>query len=335
MQEIKTPYLLCLGNETDLTFAKTAKGIYDWRPEKCSGQLALEGCTVDLGLPDLSIEEAAKKGIKTLVLGVAPAGGRIPDSWYAMLFNALENGLDIASGLHDKLADIPNLEETAAKLGRQLFDVRHPTQNFKVGSGAPRAGKRLLAVGTDCAVGKMYSTLAIEKEMKARGLKVDFAATGQTGIFICGKGISVDAVVADFISGATELLSPSNNPDHWDIIEGQGSLYNPSYAGVTLGLVHGSQPDALVLCHEVGRKYIIDVDNYPVPDLNDCMETYLNAARLTNKNAVFVGACFNTSKLSDEDARQYLADTEKFIGVPCTDPYRFGVSNIIDEVVKI
>ncbi len=143
MQEIKTPYLLCLGNETDLTFAKTAKGIFDWRPEKCSGQLALEGCTVDLGLPGLTIEEAAKKGIKTLVLGVAPAGGRMPESWYAMLFSALENGLDIASGLHDKLADIPNLEETATKLGRQLFDVRHPTQAFEVGSGAPRTGKRL------------------------------------------------------------------------------------------------------------------------------------------------------------------------------------------------
>ena len=335
MQEIKTPYLLCLGNETDLTFAKTAKGIYDWRPEKCSGQLALEGCTVDLGLPDLSIEEAAKKGIKTLVLGVAPAGGRMPESWYAMLFSALENGLDIASGLHDKLADIPNLQETATKLGRQLFDVRHPTQTFEVGLGVPRTGKRLLAVGTDCAVGKMYSTLAIEKEMKACGLKADFAATGQTGIFICGKGISVDAVVADFISGATELLSPNNEPDHWDIVEGQGSLYNPSYAGVTLGLVHGSQPDALVLCHEVGRKYIMDVDGYLVPELNDCMETYLNAARLTNKNAVFVGACFNTSSLSDEDAREYLADTEKSIGVPCTDPYRFGVAAIVDQIDKI
>ena len=189
MQEIRAPYLLCLGNETKLTFAKTAKGILDWRPEKCKGQIGLEGCTVDLGLPSLTIEEAAVNGIKTLVLGVAPVGGRIPESWYSMLFNALENGLDIASGLHDRLSNVPDLVTTAARLNRQLFDVRHPTQTFSVGTGLKRSGKRLLAVGTDCAVGKMYSTLAIEKEMILRGLNVDFSATGQTGIFICGKGL--------------------------------------------------------------------------------------------------------------------------------------------------
>jgi len=335
MQEILSPYLLCLGNENMLTNAKTAKGILDWRPEKCKGQLRLDDCKVDLGLPDISVEEAAAKGIKTLILGVAPAGGRFPESWHPVLIKAVENGLDIASGLHDKLVNVPNLVETAKRHGRQLFDIRHPTQRFDVGSGVPRSGKRLLAVGTDCAVGKMYTTLSIEKEMQGRNFNVDFAATGQTGIFISGKGISVDAVVADFISGATELLSPQNDAEHWDIIEGQGSLYNPSYAGVTLGLVHGSQPDALVLCHEVGRTQIMDVENYPVPELGACMETYLNAARLTNKDAVFVGACFNTSSLSDEAAKQYLIDTEKTIGVPCTDPYRYGVVRIIDEMEKI
>ena len=279
MQQILSPYLLCLGNEKQLTFAKTAKGILDWRAEKCAGQIGLKGCTIDLGLPELTVEEAASKGIKTLVLGVAPAGGRIPKSWYPMLFAALENGLDIASGLHDKLVDVPDLQVTASRLGRQILDVRHPSQSFAVATGAPRGGKRLLAVGTDCAVGKMYSTLAIEKEMKARGLNADFAATGQTGIFISGKGISVDAVVADFISGATELLSPDNSADHWDIIEGQGSLYHPSYAGVTLGLIHGSQPDAMVLCHEVGRTEIIGLKGYPLPKFSDCIRS---AFRLTD-----------------------------------------------------
>lgn len=335
MQEIKAPYLLCLGNETELTFAKTAKGILDWRPEKCTGQIGLDGCTVDLGLPFLSIEEAADNGIKTIVLGVAPPGGQIPESWYPMLFSALEHGLDIASGLHDKLTNIPNLVVTAQRLNRQLFDVRHPTESFPVGSGSSRSGKRLLAVGTDCAVGKMYSTLAIEKEMKSRGLNADFAATGQTGIFICGKGVSVDAVISDFVSGASELLSPSNDAEHWDIVEGQGSLFHPSYAAVTLGLIHGSQPDAMVLCHEVGRTEIIGVENYPLPNFEDCMETYLNAARLTNKKSVFVGACFNTSSLTDGDAKQYLADTEKMIGLPCTDPYRYGVAKIVDRMENI
>ncbi len=335
MQKIRTPYLLCMGNETELTHAKTAKGILDWRPDICSAQIGLEGCTIDLGLPDLSIKEAADKGLKTLILGVAPAGGAIPESWNSMLLSAIENGMDIASGLHDKLINVSDLLDSARRNGRQLFDIRHPTQRFDVGFGDPRTGKRLLAVGTDCAVGKMYSTLAIDKEMNARGMDADFAATGQTGIFISGKGISVDAVVADFVSGASELLSPENKPDHWDIIEGQGSLYHPSYAGVTLGLIHGSQPDALVLCHEVGRTFILDVNNFPVPGLKDCMQTYLNAAYLTNKNAVFVGACFNTSSLSDTQAKQYLSETEKSLGIPCTDPYRYGVAAIVDEMEKI
>ena len=333
MKKILAPYLLCLGSETELTFAKTAKGILDWRPEKCQGQIGLEGCKVDLGLKNVSIENALTEGIKTLVLGVAPPGGVIPESWHSLLFSALENGLDIASGLHSKLIDVPNLPETAKRLGRQLFDVRHPTQTFAVGSGDSRQGKRLLAVGTDCAVGKMYSALAIVKEMKARGLNVDFAATGQTGIFISGKGVSVDAVVSDFISGAAEFLSPENTADHWDIIEGQGSLFHPSFAAVTLGLIHGSQPDAMLLCHDVGRKEIIGTNHYPIPNLDDCMKTYLDAARLTNKKAIFVGACFNTSSLSDEEAKRYLTDKEQRLGIPSSDPYRYGVANIVDNLV--
>ncbi|MFT5451457.1 MAG: putative NAD-dependent epimerase/dehydratase family protein [Enterobacterales bacterium] len=332
MQEITAPYLLCLGNETQLTFAKTAKGILDWRPEKCLGQIGLEGCTVDLGLKPISIENARAEGIKTLVLGVAPPGGVIPVGWHSLLFSALENGLDIASGLHSKLVDVPDLAATAARLERQLFDVRHSTQTFSVGSGAPRQGKRLLTVGTDCAVGKMYSALAIEKEMKLRGCNADFAATGQTGIFISGKGVSVDAVVSDFISGAAEFLSPENNEQHWDIIEGQGSLFHPSFAAVTLGLIHGSQPDAMILCHEVGRKEIIGTEHYLIPNLDDCMKTYLGAARLTNKKATFVGACFNTSSLSNDEAKRYLENKENSLGIPCSDPYRYGVTKIVDKL---
>jgi uncharacterized NAD-dependent epimerase/dehydratase family protein len=335
MEQILAPYLLCLGNETELTFTKTAKGILDWRPEKCQGQIGLEGCTVDLGLKTITIENAQAEGIKTLVLGVAPPGGVIPESWHSLLFSALENGLDIASGLHSKLVDVPNLSETATRHNRQLFDVRHSTQNFSVGSGDSRGGKRLLTVGTDCAVGKMYSALAIEKELRQRGFKVDFAATGQTGIFISGKGVSVDAVVSDFISGAAEFLSPENDDEHWDIIEGQGSLFHPSFAAVTLGLIHGSQPDAMILCHEVGRKEIIGTDHYPIPNLDDCMETYLQAARLTNKKANVVGACFNTSSLSNDAAVVYLASKQQSLGIPCSDPYRYGVAKIVDRLENI
>jgi uncharacterized NAD-dependent epimerase/dehydratase family protein len=335
MIEIKSPYLLCLGNETQLTYAKTAKGILDWRPDKCAGQIRLEGCTVDLGLEDMNIVEAAASGIKTLLLGVAPAGGAIPDSWYPMLFAALQNGLDIASGLHDKLVEVPHLLVTAEKFDCKLFDVRHSSAGFAVGTGYPRIGKRLLTVGTDCAVGKMYSTLAIEKEMQERALDVDFIATGQTGIFISGKGISVDAVISDFISGASELLSPDNETEHWDIIEGQGSLFHPSFAAVTVGLIHGSQPDALVFCHEVGREHIIGIENYPIPEFEDCMDAYLKAAHLTNTKAVFIGACFNTSSLTGEEAKTYLRDIEQRLSMPCTDPYRYGVQSIVDQIVKI
>ena len=134
--------------------------------------------------------------------------------------------------------------------------MRQPPNNFKVGTGEKRAGKRLLTVGTDCAVGKKYTALAIEKTLRARGVDANFRATGQTGIFISGRGIAIDSVIADFIAGAAEWLSPANQPEHWDIIEGPGSLFNPAYAGVTLGLVHGSQPDALVICHDARRTRI-------------------------------------------------------------------------------
>ncbi|MEX1147268.1 MAG: DUF1611 domain-containing protein, partial [Sphingomonadales bacterium] len=237
--DIKAPYLLFLGDAPDELAAKTAIGVLHWRPEKCMGQFRLPGCAADLGLTDMTIAEAAAAGVRTLVIGVANAGGRIPDHWTRSIVEALDAGLDVASGLHRRLDAIPAIADAAARNGRALMDVRHPSGDLAVGTGKRRTGKRLLAVGTDCSVGKMFASLAIEAEMKARGIAVDFRATGQTGILIAGSGISVDAVVADFISGASESLSPDNDPDHWDIVEGQGSLFHPSFAGVSLGLLHG------------------------------------------------------------------------------------------------
>ena len=176
------------------------------------------------------------------------------------------------------------------------------------GTGHKRTGQRLLTVGTDCAVGKKYTALAIEKEMRARGVDADFRATGQTGIFISGRGIAVDSVVADFISGAAEWLSPAAAPDHWDVIEGQGSLFHPAYAGVTLGLVHGSQPDAMVLCHDLARTGIADYEGYAIPSYEACFETYLAAARLTNPRARFAGISLNTSQLDEEAAERAIAE---------------------------
>ena len=329
---LQTPYLMFLGDAPDQLAAKTASGVVHWRSDICIGQLKLDGCNADLGLPDMSLELAAEAGAKTLIVGVAIRGGVISESWAETILRAIELGFDIASGLHASLDSVPAIAEASAMHGRNLFDVRHPTRTFNVASGEPRTGMRLLPVGTDCSVGKMYTALAIQKEMVSRGIKATFRATGQTGIFIAGEGVSVDAVIADFISGATEWLSPSNDQDHWDIIEGQGSLYHASYAGVTMGLIHGAQPDALVLCHEPTRSHMRGLPGYPIPDLKDCIKANLDAARLTNPKVECIGVSINTKDLAKEDRDHYLAGIENELKLPAVDPVLTGVGRLVDNL---
>jgi uncharacterized NAD-dependent epimerase/dehydratase family protein len=330
--KLATPYLLFIGDAPDQLAAKTAAGIAYWRPEACLGQLRLPGCRADLGLRDLAVPAAAAEGAKTLVVGVANRGGVIADAWIPPLLEALEHGMDLASGLHRRLGDVPALRDAAARLGRRLLDVRHPTQDFAVASGRRRAGKRLLTVGTDCSLGKMYTSLALEREMRGRGRKADFRATGQTGIFIAGEGVSVDAVVADFISGAVEALAPENEPDHWDLVEGQGSLFHPSYAGVSLGLLHGAQPTALVVCHEPNRPHMRGLPNFKVPSLRTCIDANLDAARLTSPEVRVVGISLNTSSLDASAAESVLRQTEDSFGVPAIDPVRGSTAPIVDRL---
>jgi len=329
---LRIPYLLFLGDAPDPLAAKVALGIRQWRPENCVGQLRLPGCEASAELPDMTVEQAVVAGAKTLVVGVANRGGIIAANWIDALVDALDHGMDIAAGLHNRLADSPVLVAAAAASGRELFDVRHPDRVFPVASGAKRGGLRLLPVGTDCSCGKMYTALAIEKEMRARGMAVDFRATGQTGILIAGSGVSVDAVVADFISGAVETITPENDGNHWDVIEGQGSLFHPSFAGVSLGLLHGGQPDALVLCHEPTRTHMRGLPDYAIPDIDHCMAANLAAARLTNPGARFVGCAVNTSALGDSDARQYLGDLSARLNLAAVDPVRDGVGPIVDQL---
>ncbi|SBV92385.1 conserved hypothetical protein [uncultured Alphaproteobacteria bacterium] len=333
--QIEPPYALFLGDAPDQLAAKTAAGIATWRPEWCVGQIRLPECKADLGLADLTVAEAATKGAKTLIVGVANRGGVIGGAWLKTILDAMDRGMDVAAGLHQRLADVPEIRDRAEKLGRKLFDVRHPSQAFAVASGKPRSGKRLLAVGTDCSVGKMYTALALEKAMKAEGMKADFRATGQTGIFIAGSGVSIDAVVADFISGAVEGLSPANDPDHWDIIEGQGSLFHASYAGVSLGLIHGAQADALVLCHDPVRDHMRGLPEYKLPDIKSCMDLNLMHARLVNPEVRFVGICLNTSAMKPEAAATLKAELTKAFGLPCVDPLKDGVGAIVAEIAKI
>lgn len=329
---ISKPYLLFLGDAADQLAAKTAKGVRDWREDDCVGQMRLEGCNADVGLEDLDIPAAIKAGAKTLVVGVANRGGKISGSWISVLADALEAGLDLAAGLHNRLADVPELRDAASRLGRNIFDVRHPSADYPVGTGVKREGKRLLPVGTDCSCGKMYTALALEREMIARGMKATFRATGQTGILIAGKGASVDAVVADFISGAVETIAPANTPDHWDIVEGQGSLFHASYAGVSTGLLHGAQADALVLCHEPTRTHMRGLPHFPLPSLEECMAANLKTASLTNPDVRFVGVAVDTSRLDANAAQIFLEEVSKQLGLPAVDPVRTGVGAIVDAL---
>lgn len=330
---IKQPYLLFLGDAPDELAAKTAIGVHYWRPDACVGQVRLPGCQPMLELPELSLEQGAERGAQTLLIGVANRGGVIPDAWHGPLLRALELGMDLASGLHTRLQDVPQIAAQAADGARALHDVRHPTGSFAVASGEPRAGRRVLTVGTDCSVGKMYTSLAIEQELRNRGKSVDFRGTGQTGILISGNGVSVDAVVADFISGATEALSPANAPEHWDVIEGQGSLFHPSYAGVSLGLLHGAQPEALVLCHEPTRAHMRGLPGRNLPTLGECMQANLDAARVVAPHARFVGIAINTKDMQQAAAHELLETTAGEFGLPAVDPVRTGVGPLVDNML--
>ena len=333
--QIRHPYLLFIGDAPDQLAAKTADGVAQWRRHWCLGQHRLPGCKADLGMPDLSIAAAAQAGARTLIVGVANRGGRFSPSWIETMLAALDAGMDIASGLHNKVSDIPEVAAKAAQLGRSLFDVRHPSQEFEIGSGAKRPGRRILTVGTDCSIGKMFTALALETEMRARGMNADFRATGQTGILIAGSGVSVDAVVSDFVAGAVEWLTPANAPDHWDIVEGQASVLHPSYGGVTLGLCHGSQPDALVCVHEPTRPHMRGLPGRPVPSIADTIAAHVAAARVTNPACKGVlGLAINTFSMSEADAHAYLKTVEDEHGLPACDPVRTGCANVVDAIQR-
>lgn len=332
---IATPYLLYLGHSNDEIGIKTSRGLAVFRPDICVGEFRHDDCGLTLGLPRLDFAAAWDAGARTLVLGIANAGGRLGNDLVEDALAAMEAGLDIASGLHQRLKDEPRLVAAAARLGRTLHDVRDPRPDIPVGTGRRRAGKRLLTVGTDCSVGKMYTTLCLARALQARGVQADFRATGQTGILIAGDGVPLDAVVADFISGAIEQISPDRTDGGWDLIEGQGSLFHPSFAGVSTGLLHGAQPDALVLCHDPMRRTMRGLPHYQPPRLDDCLEANLRAARLTNPQVRAVGIALNTSAMDAAQAADLCARTADMFGLPCSDPYRMGVDAMVDLLLAM
>jgi uncharacterized NAD-dependent epimerase/dehydratase family protein len=326
VMDLPHPYLLFLGDTTEKGYAKTAFGLRDWARDRCVGEWSCGGATVTTDLPRLTPKEARARGARALVIGVANTGGVISDSWIPSLIEALESGLDIISGMHVKLGNVPQLKATAERHGRRLIDVRTPPKNIPIASGIKRSGKRLLTVGTDCAIGKKYTALALARAFSQRGLDANFRATGQTGILIAGGGIPMDAVVADFEAGAAELLSPEASPQHWDVIEGQGSLFHPAYAGVSLGLLHGSQPDVIVVCHDPDRKELLGHPGYALPEVAETIDLHLRLGRRTNAAIRCAGVSLNTSRLSATDAARLLAAESARLGVAVADPMRAGTT---------
>ena len=319
-----TPYLLFIGDVAEPGFAKTAYGLRDWAADKCVGECVSSADAVTAGLPRMTPAEGAAAGARAMVIAVANQGGFIPASWRALLLAALEAGLDLVSGMHSRLADVPGLETAATRLGRRLIDVRVPPPDIPVATGAKRTGQRLLTVGTDCALGKKYTALALADAFVARGVPADFRATGQTGIMIAGGGMPMDAVVSDFEAGAAELLSPDAPPDHWDVIEGQGSLLHPSYAAVSLGLLHGSQPDVFVVCHQPGRRTMLGLQGFDVPTVEEVIELTMLLGRRTNPLIRCGGVAYNTAGIAAGEAAALMRSDSERLGLPVADPIRRG-----------
>ena len=320
------PYLLFLGDTSEAGYAKTAFGLVDWAGDLCVGEWSIPGCTVSTGLTHLSPADGAAAGARSLVIGVANLGGVIDDNWVAALVEAMEAGLHIVSGMHVRLESIPALVEASRRTGKRLIDIRTPPASIPIGNGRKRSGKRLLTVGTDCALGKKYTALALHRAFVARGLDADFRASGQTGIMIAGRGIPMDAVISDFEAGAAEILSPDAPEDHWDLIEGQGSIFNPAYAAVSMGLLHGSQPDVFVVCHDPARKVILGMESFALPTIEEVIDLTIRLGSRTNPAIRCGGVSLNTSSMDAEAAEAYMAVERQRLNLPVCDPIRGGAA---------
>ena len=327
--------------------SKTANSVIRYLPDRVVGVVdrVTAGKTVQeiLGFGgDIPVVGSMREGLArnptAVLIGIAPAGGRLPEEWRGWLAEALDAGCDLWSGLHTFLSDDPVLAARAREKGRTILDVRKPPANLPVAMGLAREVDALvvLTVGTDCNVGKMTAQLQLVGGLKARGLDARFVATGQTGIFIEGWGTAVDAVVADFIAGAAEDLVLQAAPGA-DIIlvEGQGSINHPGYSGVTLGLLHGSCPDALILCHQASRDYIGEYRGAPwlrIPPLSEYVKLYESVGSAVHPTRV-IAISMNTYDLDDAAARAACEAATRDTGLPCTDPVRYDPAPLLDALV--
>jgi D-glutamate N-acetyltransferase len=336
----RTRYLvLAEGKSGDPHFGKTARGVMRYAPEKVVALLDTERAgETEQGFPIVgAVNDALCFNPNTALVGVATAGGRFPPAFREQIRSCIAKGLDVENGLHEFLTADPELVELARKYNVELRDLRKPPPDLNVPTGANLEvpARIVLTVGTDCAIGKMTVAIELDREAKRRGIASQFVPTGQTGIAIAGWGISVDAVVADFIAGASERLVIEGHERGGEllIVEGQGSLLHPQYSGVTLGLYHGSAPHALVLCHHAGQRYVADDERYPIPPLRDVVVLHERIALLARPARV---ACIalNTRELDDGAARRAIEATEDETGLPAGDPVRFGADRLVDALTS-
>jgi D-glutamate N-acetyltransferase len=322
--------------------AKTAIGVLRYAPFEVvavvdstrAGKDAAECVGVGAGVPVVgNVEEATARGATVLLIGTAAAGGRIPDGYRLALARALERGIEVWNGLHERVLADPDLAAAAKRGGAKVRELREPPADLPIGGHrARREGARVvLTVGSDAAVGKMTASLEILSALRRAGERAEFVATGQTGIAIAGEGIAVDAVVADFIAGAAELMvCEAAERANWVVVEGQGALTHPGFSGVTLGLLHGTAPDLMVLCHDATRMNVkgFEQEGLPVRDLRDCVRMYEEAASWRRPpgypRAPVVAVAMNTSGLSEERARTEIGNAAYATGLPAADPVREG-----------
>jgi len=336
--EQKRYLILAEGYSGDPHHGKTARGLLRYSPNPVVAILdstragETEGGTPVVG----SVNEALCFNPTTAIVGVATTGGRFPPAWRELLKSCIAKGLDVESGLHEFIGEDPELAELARRHGVQLRDLRKPPEGLNVPTGENlRLGaKVVLTVGSDCAIGKKTVAVELDLEARRRGLKSVFVPTGQTGIAIAGWGIAIDAVVADFVAGAAERLVVDGARRGGELlfVEGQGSLVHPAYAGVTLGLVHGSAPHAFVLCHMAGAQEIDGWSGHPIPPLAELVELHERIS-LPARKARVAAIALNTRSLDEEEARQAIAEAEEETGLPADDPVRFGAGKLLDAVL--
>ena len=334
-----TRYLILAdGKSGDPRFGKTARGVMRYAPEKVACLLDTgRAGESEQGFPIVgSVDDALGFQPTTALVGVATQGGRFPPAWKELLRECVLAGLDVENGLHEFLTNDAELVALAERNGVELHDLRKPPADLSVptGENLELPATTVLTVGSDCAIGKMTVALELALEARRRDVAAEFVPTGQTGIAIAGWGIAVDAVVADFLAGAAERLVVEGVRRGGDVlfVEGQGSLLNPLYSGVTLGLYHGSAPHLLVLCHQSSQRYVDDDERYPIPPLSDLVELHERAGLLARPARV---ACIalNTRDLGEEEARAAIDAAESETGLPAGDPVRFGAGALVDAVL--